>query len=81
MAKTKEEKAAEAEAKAAEKAAEKAAKEAEVEAKKERKNLGGKDSVVVSFKGTTREFSLAVHGDNFLELAQQFADKHNGTIE
>lgn len=80
MAKTKEQKAAEAEAKATEKAAKEAAKVAEAEAKKEKKNLGGKDSVVVSFRGSTREFSLSVHGDNFLDLAQQFADKHNGTI-
>ena len=80
MAKTKEEKAAEAEAKAAKAVEVKAAKEAEAEAKKEKKNLGGKDSVVVSFGGGTREFSLSVHGDNFLDLAQQFADKHNGTI-
>lgn len=30
---------------------------------------------------TTREFSFETHGENFCELAKQFAAKFNGIIE
>ncbi len=42
---------------------------------------GKKTSVVVSWRGNTREFSLDIHGEDFETLAQQFADKFDGTIE
>ena len=38
-------------------------------------------SVVVEFKGQTREFSKEVHGDNFADLAKQFAEKHGGEVK
>ena len=59
----------------AEKAAAKAAKDAEKAAAK-----AAKGSVVVSWGGGERTFSREVHGEDFADLAQQFVDKHGGTV-
>jgi colicin import membrane protein/DNA methyltransferase 1-associated protein 1 len=75
MAQTAEEKAAAKAAKDAEKAAAKAAKDAEKAAAK-----AARTSVVVSYPGGTREFSQKVHGDEFENLAEQFAAKFKGTV-
>lgn len=41
-----------------------------------------KEQVVVTFGGKTREYSLSVHGKDFLKLAEEFAAKYTGsTIE
>lgn len=41
-----------------------------------------KEQVTVSFGGKTRVYSLSVHGENFLKLAEEFASKYRGaTIE
>jgi len=60
----------------AEKAAAKAAKDAEKAAAK----AASKDSVSVSWNGGTREFSREVHGEEFADLADQFAAKHGGKV-
>ncbi len=39
-----------------------------------------KSSVVVTWNGGSREYSKAVHGDAFVELAEEFAGKKNGTV-
>ncbi len=59
----------------AEKAAAKAEKEAEKAAAK-----AGKDSATVSWSGGTRTYTRDIHGDDFLELAKEFAGKKGGTI-
>lgn len=56
---------------AAKKEAAKAAKEAEKEAATE---------VTVTWNGGLRVYSLAVHGDAFLEIAHKFAAKVGGTV-
>lgn len=76
---TPEEKAAAKAAKDAEKAAAKAAKDAEKAAAQATKDSA--TSVSVAWNGGTREFSKEVHGDDFLDLAKQFAAKFNGTIK
>lgn len=38
------------------------------------------DSVVVKWKGGEREYSRAVHGDNFADLAKEFAEKKGGKV-
>ena len=47
--------------------------------------LGGEDvavsAVTVSWRGRSREYSLAVHGEKFMDLAQEFAAKVSGTLE
>lgn len=60
---------------AEEKAAAKAAKDAEKAAAK-----AAEDTAVVSWRGNTREYSREVHGDNFYELAEQFAAKVEGEV-
>lgn len=42
---------------------------------------GKKTAVTVSWRGNTREFSLETHGEDFETLAEQFAEKFEGTIE
>lgn len=37
-------------------------------------------SVTVEFRGQTRVFSKEIHGEDFADLAQTFATKHNGTL-
>lgn len=61
-----------------EKAAAKAAKDAEKAAAKAAKSSA--TSVVVEWNGKSREYSQELHGDDFRDLAQQFATKFNGTI-
>jgi hypothetical protein len=39
-----------------------------------------KEAIAVSFNGGIREFSLAIHGENFMDVASEFATTHNGTI-
>jgi hypothetical protein len=39
-----------------------------------------KTSVVVSYRGNTRIYSKEIHGADFKKLAQDFAEKFNGTI-
>ena len=58
-----------------EKEAAKVAKEAEKEAAKV-----AVTSVTVSWKGKSRVYSKAIHGDDFLALAEQFAKKFGGVI-
>jgi len=59
----------------AEKEAAKAAKEAEKEAAK-----AVRTSATVTYRGGTRTYSKEVHGENFAELAHEFAEKRGGTI-
>jgi hypothetical protein len=60
-----------------EKAAAKAAKEEEKAAAK-----AGTDSVTVTWNGGERVFTRDEHGDDFAELAKEFAESHdrNGTV-
>lgn len=37
-------------------------------------------SATVTWNGGTREFSLEVHGEDFMSLAESFATKFKGTI-
>ena len=75
MAKTKEEKAAEKAEKEAAKEAEKAAKAAEKAAAK----LGGGEKVDVFENGNfVRSYSEEVHGEKFLDLANEFVAKKGG---
>lgn len=76
MGKTAEEKAVEKAAKEEAKAKAKAEKEAEKAVEK-----ADKTSVVVEWRGNTRTYSKEIHGDDFLELAESFAKKFNGTIK
>jgi hypothetical protein len=39
-----------------------------------------KSEVTVVYRGGTRTYSKEVHGENFAELAQEFAEKKGGTI-
>ena len=84
MAKTPEEKAAEKAAKDAAKAAEKEAKAAAKAAEKAAQSADG-DSITVRFRDhagnpTERTFSLADHGENFADLAEQFKTKHASRV-
>lgn len=47
---------------------------------KEKAVKNDKNSVLVSFQGKKREYSKELHGKDFLKLAQEFADKHNGEL-
>lgn len=38
------------------------------------------DSVTVTWQGGVREYTKAVHGDDFMELAKEFATKKRGTV-
>lgn len=38
------------------------------------------DQVTVTWKGNSRVYSLEVHGENFMDLAKEFAEKHGGEI-
>lgn len=38
------------------------------------------ESVVVKWRGGEREYSREVHGDNFADLAAEFADKKGGKV-
>ncbi len=38
------------------------------------------DSVTVTWNGGTRTYSKEVHGDDYEDLADEFVEKHNGTI-
>jgi hypothetical protein len=59
----------------AEKDAAKAAAQAEKDAAK-----AAKSSVSVTWSGGARTYSREIHGDNFNELAKEFAKKHNGQV-
>lgn len=39
------------------------------------------DVAVVTWNGGVREFSKEVHGADFLDLANKFAEKFKGTVE
>lgn len=39
-----------------------------------------KDSVVVTWRGGSREYSKALHGVEFMALATEFAEKKKGTL-
>lgn len=39
-----------------------------------------KDSVVVTWRGGSREYTKAVHGADFMALAAEFAEKKKGTL-
>lgn len=39
-----------------------------------------KTVVSVSFYGGIREFSLEIHGEDFMDVANEFIATHNGTI-
>lgn len=54
------------------------ANEPGVEAPKEKK--AKKTEVTVTWGQGSRVYSLAVHGENFMDLAESFANKFNGTI-
>lgn len=43
-------------------------------------NSTKKTSVTVTWNNGVREYSKEVHGDDFMDLAKQFAEKFNGTI-
>ena len=62
----------------AEKEAAKAAKEAEKEAAKAAKE--SRDAVSVVWGNGRREYSRKVHGDDFADLARQFAEKVRGEV-
>lgn len=47
---------------------------------KEETKVSEKTSAVVTYPGGSREYSLAVHGEKFLDLAKQFAEKHKGVL-
>lgn len=55
--------------------ADKEAAEAEAKAKK-----SNKTSVSVQHAGGVREFTKEIHGDDFADVAQEFADTNKGTI-
>jgi hypothetical protein len=74
MAQTPEEKEAAAAAKAAEAEAKKAEKEAAAAAK------AARASVTVTWRGGSREYTRALHGEDFEALAAEFAEKKKGTI-
>jgi hypothetical protein len=38
------------------------------------------DTVVVSWKGNTREYSEKLHGADFAKLAKEFAEKVDGKV-
>ncbi len=46
--------------------------------KEEAKVQGG--ALTVLYPGGTRTYSKEVHGDNFADLAKEFAEKKGGTI-
>lgn len=52
-------------------------KEVLVEEKVEKNSIS---KVVVETGFQKREFSLTIHGENFMELAEKFAKKFNGKI-
>jgi hypothetical protein len=60
-----------------EKAAAKAAKDAEKAAAKAAANS---DAVTVTWNGGSRVYSRDVHGEDFADLAAEFAGKKNGTV-
>ena len=37
--------------------------------------------VIVEWRGNTREFSKAIHGDDFIDVAKEFAAKVNGEVK
>ena len=39
-----------------------------------------RSSVTVVYRAGSREYSRALHGEDFLALAQEFADKKKGTL-
>ncbi len=39
-----------------------------------------KTEVTVTWRGNSRVYSKAVHGENFLDLAKEFAEKKDGTV-
>lgn len=48
-------------------------------ARKSKDEVAG-DIVVVKWKGGVREYSREVHGDNFADLANEFAEKKGGKV-
>ncbi len=58
-----------------EKEAAKVAKVAEKEAAKADRN-----SATVTWNGGVRTYTRELHGDNFAELAEEFAEKKNGSV-
>lgn len=51
--------------------------------KKEKKEVKkeAKDVVLVEFHGGIREFTKAIHGEGFMDVAKEFATTHNGIIK
>jgi hypothetical protein len=39
-----------------------------------------RNAVTVTWRAGSREYSRTVHGEDFLALAQEFADKKKGTL-
>lgn len=39
-----------------------------------------RNAVIVTWRAGSREYSRTVHGEDFLALAQEFADKKKGTL-
>ena len=52
--------------------------EKDVEETKVPKN---KNVAIVEWRGNIREYSKEIHGDNFLDLAKEFAIKVNGEVK
>lgn len=42
--------------------------------------VNSRDSLTVTWRGGSREYSRAVHGEDFVALAQEFVTKKKGTI-
>lgn len=40
----------------------------------------GPDTATVTWNGGSRVYSKEIHGDNFADLAAEFAEKHGGTV-
>lgn len=49
-------------------------------AKKEKIVKEGATEVTVTWKGGSRVYSLKVHGEDFMALAEEFVKKHDGKI-
>lgn len=52
----------------------------QVEQVEEKSTMPAKDTVVVVYRNNTREYSRAIHGAGFMDLARSFAEKVGGTI-
>jgi hypothetical protein len=40
-----------------------------------------KSSAIVSWRGNTREYTVKIHGDKFMDFAKEFAGKVGGSVK